>query len=1096
MEAFDHDDDFGQLYADLEPLPLAPSTNLCIQQQQQQQQEVEEQPPDPNGDGGCNAMSDSDDDDGLNIVLNDDDGVCNGLPPVTRSDDVDDDGGGEGGGDGERLEDRSEFLSKNGIRGGYGSMFFRRKYTRNQGLNKCWWNGDTYAQNLPSSSSRVTRMCATPNPMGFHYGYGSVLPWYWSIFDVNIETFPEKSWRVPGADITDYFNFGFNENTWKLYCASLLAVLKLPSFGTTLYVEQLWQTSMGTGISGDESLKQNQEAMSQQIGQVVSGSALSPLSEFGLPKGRAIQVEDNMIERKPSMDLKRPRNQDSDVIIQIKVHDSDDCSGSGNSIVMDASLEEEPVLDDNRNILTSSGELDVSEDQLEVVEKSVQKRSGLIPGVDEPELQDKVDKHSNDAAQVPGGETKSEQGIAIDTYGVDPCWIESELSLGDQELSLTSYTDSDSEATEKSVHVDNEKSHSPLRRQSVNSDISLKNSSPVHRKNAKGNSLDRRPSNVAYYSRNKGPFQKERRLQNGRHWHGSSLNYPIEYVNDSSPIYSSSARDLSLFRHQFTDYDICKERAPGFASRKRRYASYGRETKQSYHGREKDNSDLFKTLHTKYSYRDDREISREKTNRYDRKYGNERDYFFEPRSPMADDEGRERNWHDADLECYADDLSPPPCWGLRQFPRKHSSFPDGERGAHRRRINDRFGDRYCNDDFDEYEFEFLNTSYRMSPHSEREVESLNNRHEESFLDTHIDWRRSVRRDRHCDRPLDLYNLWPGEREDYSQKYTRHQISKNIRQSRQSLANSVRNYAYGTRLTEKFEVSRRYEHARNNRGSYGYTDAVEDEDFMIDPAEEYQCYRSPSQVLNWTEDENVFLHHENRATSLQAKVQLDDIELQQHQLRSSESCLNGRSKIMGRGKCWQAVPRYRKSVRFVNEEGKSHPSSRVLHNDKLESVDQGTAKKRRALVGFDEFRDKSIKLRTTKCESNHRNKKSLQNILVKGHKVCSDIEEGQIATEPCLEASTSRRDISEGAAFTETARKGLPKNENNAVHLIGGYDSQRILDTLAKMEKRRERFKQSISTKADASSVINNDSAVDTGEMKQHRPARKRSWVGS
>ncbi|XP_015959543.1 FIP1[III]-like protein [Arachis duranensis] len=1095
MEAFDDDDDFGELYADVELPPLAPTTDLFIQQQQQQQQQ-RQQPPNSNGngDGGCVALSDSDDDDGLNIVLNDDEGVCNGLPPVARSDDVDDDCGGEGGGDGgggERLEDRSEFLSKNGVRGGYGSLFFRRKYTRNQGLislgigsslSKSWRNGDTCLQNLPSSSSHVTRICATPNPKGVQYGYGSVLPWYWSIFDVNIEMFPEKSWRVPGADITDYFNFGFNENTWKLYCASL---------------EQLSQTTMGTGISGDESLKLTQEAMSQQIDEVVSGSALSPSSEFELPKGRAIQVEDNMIERKPSMDVKRPRNQDSDVIIQIKVHESsDDCSRSGNSTVMDASLEGEPALVDNK-ILTS-GELDVSEDQLEAVKKSVQERTGLIPEVDEHELQDEVDKHSNDAAQVPGGEMKSEQGIAIDTYSADPCWIESELSLGDQELSLTSYTDSDSEATENSVHVDNEKSHIPLRRQSVNSDISLKNSLPVHRKNSKGNNLDRRPPNVTYYSRNKRPFQKECRRQNGRQWRGSSLNYPIEYDNDSSSIPSYSARDLSLFGNQFIDYDICKERAPGFASRKRRY---DRETKQSfYYGREKVNNNLLQTLHTKYSYRDDREIFREKTNQYDRKYENERDYFFESRSPMADDEGRERKWHDADLEYYADDLSPHSCWELRQFPRKHSSFRDEERGAHRRRMNDRFGDRYYSDDLDEYELEFLNTSYRISPYSERNMESLNNRHEESFSDIDIDPRRSARRDRHCDRPLDLDNLWPGKREDYSQKYKHHQISKKRRECRQSYATSMRNYAYGTRVTEKLEVSRRYEHARNNRGSYGYTDAVEDEDFMIDPAEEYQCYRSPSEVLNWIEDENTFKHHEIHTTSLHAKVQLGGIEFQQHQLnmpRSSENCLNGRSKIMDRGKCWQAVPRYRKSLHLVSEEGKSLSSSRVSHKDMLESVNQGMAKKRRALVGSEEFRHRTIKLSTSKCESNHRNKKSLQNIPDKGHKDCSDIEEGQIVMEePCLEASTSRRDVSEVAALTETARKGRSKNENNAVHLIGGYDSQRILDTLAKMEKRRERFKQPISTKAEESSVINNDSAVDTGEMKQHRPARKRSWLGS
>jgi pre-mRNA 3'-end-processing factor FIP1 len=37
------------------------------------------------------------------------------------------------------------------------------------------------------------------------------------IFDVDIDTFEDKPWRKPGADITDYFNFGFNENSWKAY---------------------------------------------------------------------------------------------------------------------------------------------------------------------------------------------------------------------------------------------------------------------------------------------------------------------------------------------------------------------------------------------------------------------------------------------------------------------------------------------------------------------------------------------------------------------------------------------------------------------------------------------------------------------------------------------------------------------------------------------------------------------------------------------------------------------------------------------------------------------------------------------------------------
>ena len=39
-----------------------------------------------------------------------------------------------------------------------------------------------------------------------------------SIYDLEIEELEEKPWRAEGADITDYFNYGFNEETWKEYC--------------------------------------------------------------------------------------------------------------------------------------------------------------------------------------------------------------------------------------------------------------------------------------------------------------------------------------------------------------------------------------------------------------------------------------------------------------------------------------------------------------------------------------------------------------------------------------------------------------------------------------------------------------------------------------------------------------------------------------------------------------------------------------------------------------------------------------------------------------------------------------------------------------
>nr|XP_057921425.1 pre-mRNA 3'-end-processing factor FIP1 isoform X3 [Doryrhamphus excisus] len=38
------------------------------------------------------------------------------------------------------------------------------------------------------------------------------------VLEVDMELFEEKPWRKPGADLSDYFNYGFNEDTWKAYC--------------------------------------------------------------------------------------------------------------------------------------------------------------------------------------------------------------------------------------------------------------------------------------------------------------------------------------------------------------------------------------------------------------------------------------------------------------------------------------------------------------------------------------------------------------------------------------------------------------------------------------------------------------------------------------------------------------------------------------------------------------------------------------------------------------------------------------------------------------------------------------------------------------
>ncbi|EOA29793.1 hypothetical protein CARUB_v10012888mg [Capsella rubella] len=87
-------------------------------------------------------------------------------------------------------------------------------------------------------------------------GYSFSNLWSRTPFDVNYDVFEKKPWRNHGTNTSDFFNFGLNEQTWKDYCK---------------------------------------------------------------PLGRAIEVGGGTLERIPSVDMRRPRESDPDVVIQIPV---------------------------------------------------------------------------------------------------------------------------------------------------------------------------------------------------------------------------------------------------------------------------------------------------------------------------------------------------------------------------------------------------------------------------------------------------------------------------------------------------------------------------------------------------------------------------------------------------------------------------------------------------------------------------------------------------------------------------------------------------------------------------------------------------------
>lgn len=86
-------------------------------------------------------------------------------------------------------------------------------------------------------------------------------------------------------------------------------------------------------------------------------------------------------------------------------------------------------------------------------------------------------------------------------------------------------------------------------------------------------------------------------------------------------------------------------------------------------------------------------------------------------------------------------------------------------------------------------------------------------------------------------------------------------------------------------------------------------------------------------------------------------------------------------------------------------------------------------------------------------------------------------------KPCLPAQLEVKKVQ----TKETAT-----NANN----FGGYCNNRILEALAKMEKRRERFKEPIAPKQVEEKNLQIDTTPAPIEVKEQRPARKRRWGAS
>ncbi|XP_059635492.1 FIP1[V]-like protein [Cornus florida] len=206
------------------------------------------------------------------------------------------------------------------------------------------------------------------NTSGRAFGSGLefTLPSHKTIFDVEVDSFEEKPWRLTGIEISDFFNFDLNEESWKDYC-KLLAQLRL-------------EATMQSKIRVYESGRREQEydpdlppelaaaagfhdVPSENVNLGRTDAGQSDLAKGSvhvrpsLPTGRAIQVESGFGERLPSIDTRPPRIRDSDAIIEIVLQDSTDDNSFPDNDVVDRP-ENDPAREDVRGDHAIEGDIE------------------------------------------------------------------------------------------------------------------------------------------------------------------------------------------------------------------------------------------------------------------------------------------------------------------------------------------------------------------------------------------------------------------------------------------------------------------------------------------------------------------------------------------------------------------------------------------------------------------------------------------------------------------------------------------------------------------------------------------------------------------
>ncbi|KAL6843481.1 hypothetical protein ACP4OV_026543 [Aristida adscensionis] len=220
---------------------------------------------------------------------------------------------------------------------------------------------------------------------GFHSGYGMApwggsgrgfgggldftLPSHKTIFDIDMDTtFEEKPWKYPGADISDFFNFGLDEEKWKDFCKQLDQLRLESTMQSRIRVYESGRSEQDydpdlppelAAATGHPEMSSDNRNKTDNGHTDFNAQGRGPAHmRTPVMTGRPIQVETGYGERLPSIDTRVPRMRESDSVIEIvcQGHDTmDDDTADQNEKDSQGDnkrtpgVEEKPCLPDKMN---------------------------------------------------------------------------------------------------------------------------------------------------------------------------------------------------------------------------------------------------------------------------------------------------------------------------------------------------------------------------------------------------------------------------------------------------------------------------------------------------------------------------------------------------------------------------------------------------------------------------------------------------------------------------------------------------------------------------------------------------------------------------